>query len=229
MSNRGMDMDGPFFRGLEIIANLMVLNFLVIICSVPVFTAGAAFTALHKQLYRMRTNEEGYIVRGFFKEFKASFKQSTQIWLGILAVGAILGLDVYIFMEKGLEFEKYYKIGIYAIIFTAAITVLYVFPIIARYETTNKNVIKNAMAMAFAGFFKSIIMLAVTVAPWVAACFVANFVLLDMLFGISIPAYICVFLYHGTFKYFEKKQAEAQEEMREQEDISETDEEENDQ
>jgi uncharacterized membrane protein YesL len=55
-------------------------------------------------------------------------------------------------------------------------------------------------------------MVAVTVAPWVLAAFVANFVLIDLLFGISLPAYICVFLYNKTFQAFEEKQEEAQQE-----------------
>jgi uncharacterized membrane protein YesL len=208
----GLNFESPFMRALDIIANLLVLNILTVICSLPVFTFGAAYTALHKQLYRMRTNEEGYVVRDYFREFKSSFKQATKVWLGILAIGLVLGIDVYIFMEKGLEFAVYYKIFIYALVFTLCLCTVYVFPIIARYETTGKNAVKNALAMAFYSFFKSILMVAVTVAPWVLAMFVANFVLIDLLFGISLPAYVCVFLYNKTFQAFEEKQEEAQQE-----------------
>lgn len=215
--SKGLNFESPFMRALDIIANLLVLNVLTVICSLPIFTIGAAYTAMHKQLFKMRTNDEGYIVKDFFKEFGRNFKQATIVWLGILLVGGILGIDIYIFMEKGLEFAAYYKLAIYALFFTLCLCVVYVFPIISRYETTIKRALKNALAMAFYAFFKSILMVAVTIAPWVAAFFVPNFILVDFLFGFSLPAYVCVFLYNKTFADFEEKQSEAQREQEEQE------------
>ncbi len=212
--SKGLNFESPFMRALDIIANLLVLNVLAVFCSIPIVTFGASYAAMHKQLYRMRTNEEGYIVKDFFKEFGKNFKQATVIWLGILLVGGILGIDIYIFMEKGLEFASYYKLAIYALFFTLCLCAVYVFPIISRYETTTKRALKNALAMAFYAFFKSILMVAVTLAPWVAAYYIPNFILVDLLFGLSLPAYVCVFLYSRTFADFEDKQTEA---LREQE------------
>jgi uncharacterized membrane protein YesL len=207
--------ESPFMRALDIIANLLILNFLTVICSLPVFTFGAAYTALHRQLYRLRTNEEGYIVRDYFREFKRNFKQATAVWLVLLAIGLVLGIDVYIFTEKGLEFASVYKLAIYALCFTLCLCIVYVFPILARYETTAKNAVKNALAMAFFAFFRSVLMVAVTVAPWAAAVFVSNFILIDLLFGLSLPAYVCVFLYAKTFRSFEENQENAAKEQEE--------------
>lgn len=36
-------------------------------------------------------NEEGYIVKGFFKAFKENFKKSTIIWLILLVIGGSWG------------------------------------------------------------------------------------------------------------------------------------------
>ncbi len=215
--SKGLNFESPFMRALDIIANLLVLNVLAVICSIPIVTIGASYTAMHKQLYRMKTDEDGYIVKDFFKEFGKNFKQATIIWLGILLVGGILGVDIYIFMEKGLEFAAYYKLAIYALFFTLCLCAVYVFPIISRYETTIKSALKNALAMAFYAFFKSILMVAVTVAPWVAAYFIPNFIMVDLLFGLSLPAYVCVFFYSRTFAEFEDKQSEALSEQEEQE------------
>ena len=38
---------------------------------------------------------DGYTIRSFFKSFKDNFKQATAIWLIFLAVGLILGFDLY--------------------------------------------------------------------------------------------------------------------------------------
>ena len=67
------NIDGPVMRTLTKVADLMILNVLAMICSIPVFTAGAALTALHYMSLKIVRGEEGYIIRGFFKSFKEKF------------------------------------------------------------------------------------------------------------------------------------------------------------
>lgn len=44
------DLDSPFMRVLNRIADLMILNFLMIICCIPIFTIVAACTGMHYTL-----------------------------------------------------------------------------------------------------------------------------------------------------------------------------------
>ena len=67
--------DGALARLLNTLGNLIVLNILTIICCVPVFTAGAAMTALYTMVMRMARKEDGKIISEYFKAFKANFKQ----------------------------------------------------------------------------------------------------------------------------------------------------------
>lgn len=204
------DLESPFMRGLNLITDLLVLNLLTLLFCLPIVTAGASLTAMHYMLIRLTKGEEGYIVSGFWKAFRANFKQATKLWAIFGTVLLVLGTDVYIFTKPG-DYSSKYKLAIYAITFTVSIGTLYVFPIAARYETTIRNIIKNAFAMAFYGFFRSIIMLVITVAPWVLSCFVPNFVLLAMLFGLTLPGYASACLYRKTFAQFEEKAAQAKE------------------
>ena len=55
------DMEGPFFRGLSTMADLMILNLLALICCLPVITAGASLTALHYVCLKILRGEERYI------------------------------------------------------------------------------------------------------------------------------------------------------------------------
>ena len=64
-------LDSPLMNFLSKIADIMILNLLIIICSIPVFTIGAAVSAAYYMAFKMVKNEETYIVRGFFKAFKA--------------------------------------------------------------------------------------------------------------------------------------------------------------
>ena len=58
------EMDSPVMRFLNRLGDLMILNFLMIVCCIPVVTAGAAFTAMHYVLLKIVRGEEGYLLRG---------------------------------------------------------------------------------------------------------------------------------------------------------------------
>lgn len=169
---------------------------------------------MHYVLYKMKHNEEGYISKDFFKSFKQNFKQATKIWLIIVGVGAVVAADVYIFYKDMTDMSQLYKLAIYTVAFIIALGFVYAFPVLAHYDNTVKNTLKNAYAMAVYGFLKSIIMVAVVFAPWVAAVFVPNGILFCIFFGFTLPGYICVFLYKEAFWRFELAQKEAIEEIK---------------
>ncbi len=131
--------------------DLILLNILWLLCSVPFITIGASTTALYSVTLKMAANEEGYIIRGFWDAFKKSFKQSTLVWLILLAVGAVLGMDIVIISSKlqgvalnaGLLF-----IGSVSVIYLIELT--FVFPIIAKFENSTLNTIKNAVLIPLA-------------------------------------------------------------------------------
>jgi hypothetical protein len=94
----------------------------------------------------MSKNEDGYVVREFFKDFASNFKVATPTWLIMLAVGAFLGFDLYIFSE-GVSFPAAFKWAIIAIAVIYLFGLVYIFPVLARYETTPIRAIKTAYAM----------------------------------------------------------------------------------
>lgn len=89
-------IDGKFYEIVSAIADLVILNLLFVLCSLPIFTIGASTTALFGVTKKMADNREGYIVRTYFKLFKENFKQSTAMWLILLMLSIIPTLDLYI-------------------------------------------------------------------------------------------------------------------------------------
>ena len=87
------NLDSPVMVFLSKVANLMILNVLTIICCIPIFTAGAAITALYYVTIKMARGDDPYIIKGYFKSFKENFKQATIIWLIMLVVIAIIAVD----------------------------------------------------------------------------------------------------------------------------------------
>ena len=64
----------PFIRFLNRMADLLIINLLTLLMCVPVITAGASLTAMHYVLLKIVRDEEGYIVRSFFRSFKLNFQ-----------------------------------------------------------------------------------------------------------------------------------------------------------
>lgn len=199
------DIEGPVIQFLNRVADLMILNFLVMLCCIPVFTAGAAFTAMYYVLLKIARKEEGYLLKGFFKSFKENFKQATLIWLGMLVITAFYALDLYIFKNADVEFSRIFLVIFLAVAFVFILTSIYVFPLLARFNNSIKNTLKNAVSIAILYFPKSILLVVVYILP-VALLYISTYSwVFVFIFGISLPAYVSALIYSEIFKKFEPK------------------------
>ena len=50
--------DSGLFRALDKLGSLFILNMLTLVCSIPIFTIGAAFTAMYYVTMKMVRDEE---------------------------------------------------------------------------------------------------------------------------------------------------------------------------
>ena len=146
------NMDNGFFRTLGKLADLMILNILFIVCSIPIFTIGASLTAMYYVTLKMAENEDGYIARSFFKSFRQNFRQATVIWLIMLLFGIVLVLDLLIMKEATGTVWTVFRVIITATGFLYLIMLNYVFPVLARFYNNTKAIFKNSFIMAIADF-----------------------------------------------------------------------------
>ncbi len=207
------NMDSPIFRALGRLADLMLLNLVFIICCIPIVTIGAAVTALNYVTLKIAEDEEGYIVRGFFRSFRQNFKQSTIIWLILLAFGIVFGLDFYILSASTGTVMSVFRVLITAAAFLYAMVLLYVFPVLARFENSIKATIKNAFIMAIADFPRTILMLVITVGSVLITFFNAYTLVYGLLIwllgGFALVAYANSFFMKKVLaKYMPKEECE---------------------
>lgn len=201
---RLFDLDSPVMRALNKMADLMWLNLLVIFCSLPIVTAGAAFTAAHYVALKMHRNEEGYITREFFKSFKLNFKQSTLIWLMVLLVTAVLGVDYYLFGYKSeLRIPDALQVVIMAATVLFLFLLVWVFPLQARFVNSVPRTLKNAMALSILQLPKTILMILLYIIPWLLLLTTMRLLPVVFVFGISAPVYGSTVLYNKVFKKME--------------------------
>lgn len=207
---RIFNLDSPLMQFLTKLANLMILNMLTLVCCIPIVTAGAAVTAMYYVTLKMAKGEEPYIIKGYFKSFKENFRQGTVIWIILLAVTALIAVDWNIIIH-GMEGRsaQFMKIVMFAISAFLALTALYVFPVLSRFENTVKQTIKNSFLMSILNLPKSILIVIIHALPVVLILISVSLVPVVFLLGLSVVAYLCSMLYVKIFKRFEPEDANA--------------------
>lgn len=195
--------DGSIMRALSRVADLAILNILWLICSLPIVTMGAATTSLISVTMKMTDDKEGYIFRSYLKAFKRNFKQSTVIWLVLLAVALVLGADYYIMSH----WESSLRYAMITVILLAALVLLfvglYIFALIAKFENTIGMYFKNALFMSI----RHLPYTAILVVIFVIQLYVDFFLLINtqylpilVLFGEAAFVYVMSYVYERIFK-----------------------------
>ncbi len=156
------DFDGPLMTFLKKIFDLFVVNILWVICSIPIFTIGAATTAAYYTCFKAIRKEDGYVIKTFFKAFRGNFKQATVLWLiGVFAV-ALISLEIVQLFKLSLIGTTMGNVllcvfGISAIIVVCAL--IYVFAVQAFFDNTIKNTIKNSLILGMSNLGYTLLMI----------------------------------------------------------------------
>ena len=205
--------ESKLYRALENLGNIFWLNILFILFSIPVVTAGAAVTALYDVMLRIVRKEENAITQSFVKAFKENFKQATILWGLVLLAGVVLyGELVYITNFTGAI------VNFYMIVFAmegvlVALTLPFLFPLVARYKNSVWNTLKNALLLSISNLGAWVKILLAWVAPVLISLFYPVVLFstwyLWLVIGFGLIAFGTSFTVNRVFK----KVSEAQEEQ----------------
>lgn len=205
-------LETPVLRFFAEVADLMVLNVLTILCSLPIITIGAATSALHTILIRKVRKEDPTILKPYFRAFRDNFKQATLLWLPMLFVLAAITLD-YIFLKDlgGIAGALITTLLAIAAVLWQAMFV-YVFPLQAHFENTNRQIFKNARLMALGAFPRTVVMVVLSLIPLAILYFIGDlFLPFLLMLGVSVPAFLCAKIYVPFFQRFEPEAEETAE------------------
>ena len=208
--------DNIVTRALTKIFDMVCLNILWLVCSIPIVTIGASTVALYSVMLKIVRNEEGYIFRGFFKAFKENFKQSTIMWLILLALGIIWTIDFRLLGYFPGMIQFVLKVIFTLIGFILLSTLIYVFPLTARYVNTVKATFKNALILTVAKLPYTLLMVVIVVAAVILSLWNISMLLIAlplwMLFGVSLIVWVNSWLLRRVFTIFEGEEDNTKEE-----------------
>ena len=156
--------DSKFMVFCTRLVELTKINLLWLLCSLPLFTAGAATTAMISCVYAFRADEScGSKV--FFGEFHRCFKKATALWLLILFFAAMLVLD-YVIVAYMTFPGRMAVIGL--IFFLAFVLILVsglIFPLLSQFPGTLKETVVNAVLLSLANLPKMLMVTAMNLLP----------------------------------------------------------------
>ena len=183
-------------------ADLIWVNILVLICSVPVFTAGAAISAMTSIIYKILHNEDIMVTREFFKAFAKNFKQATLIWIILLIIEGVLAYDFYYSRQIGTAFSEGMKTAAVVLFILVYAIILWIFPLQSHYYNKTKDLFKNAAILCIVHPFRTVFMLAVRAAFYALGVLIVldyRFIPLLVAFGISLPWYFSACIHMSVF------------------------------
>lgn len=206
-----LSYDNKLFSGIDKIINVFFISVIWIVFCLPIFTIGASTTAMYYTINKVLRHGRGYVFKEFWASFKLNFKQATILWLILLAVGILLGIDTYImrqYAQAGYAWGKTFILFAIMIIFEVT-WAMYIFPYIARFENTNKAILKNAAIIAIANLPRTLLMILI----------LAVFLFLDYCFPFMIIFIPAAFMWIQSLileKIFKKYMTEEELEIEEE-------------
>ena len=201
-----------FFAFATKLAQLMWLNILTILCSLPVVTAGAAFTALHRVLVDIFRDEENKITKTYFASFKVNFWQSTKIWLIYLVFYGVLMVDHWALKALDNNTIRYLKLLLPVLVFISSLSLSWVFVMQSRYTLSLRQTLVYSFTRIIAFPVRTLFMAATLLIPFIVIIYIPRLFIILPLLGISGPGIIGTCFYNRALIIMEDDSDEEKEE-----------------
>ena len=194
--------DSKIFSLLNKAARLMELNLLVVMCCLPVVTAGAAFSSMHAVLLKIYRNEEKQVAADYFQAMKSNLKNSTMLWILFLQfAGLLIGMGA-LTVSKLPDHSVYV---LFCLLLVAVMGMLYLnwaLILQSRYVYTIPQCLKNAL-LAWIQYPGSTFVFLVSILVPTVLCTMIQLWPLVAMIGITLPALISTTLYSRVFDRME--------------------------
>lgn len=164
--------DSKIMQIISRITDLILLNIVFLLTCLPVFTIGAAVATTNTLCFRMLRQEEGNILKPYFRAFKENFRPAT----GVFAVLALILVPDYLYFDQFFHAEGFAHCGMYFFIFIAAVTILtagLAFPWVSQFRNSIPQTLRNALLLSIGNLPRAFAVAAINLLP--AALWIANY------------------------------------------------------
>lgn len=201
--------DSPVMDFLRTVTNLVIVNILFIICSIPIITFGAAYSAKYYVAMKVIRGEGTGVFVPFFKAFKRNFKQSTAVWIVMLVAIFLIIFDWRWITYNGWSNTEFiYKFGVIAFSVAVLLMTMAIFPTIARYDMKTSELFKAALIFIIIKFIPLVLIVLLIIASVIACLWYAQWFPLVYVFTSTTITYFLSIIFIKQFDKLEKAQAD---------------------
>lgn len=220
-------IDGPLYRILDRLTNLLILNLIFLLCCLPIVTIGPALTAMYYvNIKVLRDEEPTSIIKCFFHSFKENFKQGLWLGLGVLLIAALLIFDLHALTSvvdiPPILAQILIFISVFLLIALILIA-LYLFAVLAQFDNTSRELIKWSGILAIRHLPVTVISATLVALPLLIfmvlpEIFLRVMIPVMVLIGFSGTSYLQSIFYTRIFDLYMPKEDTSEEEESDEED-----------
>lgn len=193
--------EAPIWKFMELFVELVKLNIIFLLTSLPIVTIGASITAMNSVCFKLREKRAGYIVDDYFNAFRGNFKNSTITWIVFLCYLVQLVMSIN---SRALNQGTIIMLGIASSMVLTV--VIYALAMFARFDNGLLDTIVKASFIGVVGIPYIIVIMLMMIALTMATftTYLTMFIALPIwiLFGFSTVGYISAVFYLRVFRRF---------------------------
>ena len=194
----------PFYRAWSSAADLVLVNVVTLVACAPLVTAGAALTACARVTAEMAPDEEGYVLRTWWRSFRGNLVQSLAWWLPVLLLAGT-GAAAYVLAGSGAAGAGTSGAVSGLVLAGSALVagvLVWLVPLVALFENTVAGHVANAVRLAIGRLELTVVALAVLAAPLVLVVVLpgsrAAVGWFEVLLGSAFAGYLIALLQRGV-------------------------------
>ncbi len=162
------DPDHPLMQFFTTVADLIVLNLLLILCSFPIMTIGPAISAACRVSMQLPDGLPGSVSHTFFAAFRKNFRKSITVWLIALLLFGMLTAHYALILLLDAGMAKTLLLMVFCLVVYGLFALLsYLFPLIMRYDNVLWRHVRNSALLTVAWLPQTPIMVALNALPLV--------------------------------------------------------------
>ncbi|MDR1288591.1 MAG: YesL family protein [Treponema sp.] len=170
--------EGGLHVWMEKLFDIVTLNLIWLLCSLPLVTAGAAATAFYYAMVKVIRGERGHLWGEFWRSFKLNFVKATLIWICFAALVFLLLVNRNITADIGGYFGAFLLCFYTAAAMVFLAVLMYAFPVLSRFHMTIPEAIKLSTYMCFRYLHCTLALLVIVTAAAALSYFIPLFIFL---------------------------------------------------
>jgi len=191
-------------RFLRDLFDLTILNWLWLLCCLPVFTLGPATCGLYTVTLKMAREEPVSPVKDFFRGFRENFKPGLLLGLAVVLLAVVSAGDVWFALNISGGLHTLYLVIAMLMGVICLILLSFSFALQAMFDNPLKTQLVNAFKLAVVAPGKTVLLWLILLLPVLAALLLPVVIVqalgfLYVVLGISGPVYGASFLLRTIF------------------------------